>query len=319
MLSTPVALFLFNRPEETQRVFTTIAAAKPRHLLLVADGPRNTEEAALCEQTRAVVQRVDWECKVETLFSDVNLGCGLRVSSGLDWVFERVPEAIILEDDCLPAPSFFPFCEELLEKYRDDERIMMIGGTNLLGDLPVEESYVYSRSFNIWGWATWRRAWAHYDFTLQQWPFLQASRQLENLYVHRDTRHVFSTFFDAVYRGQLDLWDVQWIYACLFNNGLSIVPRTNLISNVGIAGYHTKQQDRTHLLPLGQLSWPLQAPAMVYPDQRYDEPFFRQQCKMYWWQYLRIFIGRITPQPLKSFLKPLLKSLLKPLLKAKKE
>src|SRR5712692_5523584 len=136
MLTTPVALIIFNRPETTARVFAEIAKARPSRLLLVADGPRldHPEDVEKCTATRAIVEQVDWPCEVLTNFSEANLGCKMRPVSGINWVFENVEEAIILEDDCLPHPSFFPFCQELLERYRDDQRVMMIGGTNLLGE-----------------------------------------------------------------------------------------------------------------------------------------------------------------------------------------
>src|SRR3989344_7840291 len=161
-LTTPVAFLLFNRPETTARVFAASARAKPPNLLVVADGPRANRpgEAELCAAARAVIEKVDWDCEVVTHFSEVNLGCKCRMSSGVDWVFQTVPEAILLEDDCLPHPSFFRFCEEMLEGYRNDERISMIGGTNFQkGRERSPDSYYFSRYTHIWGWASWRRAW----------------------------------------------------------------------------------------------------------------------------------------------------------------
>ena len=145
VLTTPVAFLVFNRPDLTARVFERIAAARPQTLLLVADGPRNENEVATCDQVRNIITRVDWDCRVLTNFSDINLGCKRRVASGLDWVFSQVEEAIILEDDCLPSLSFFPFCQGLLERYRDDNRIFAIGGTNLqFGISRTEHSYYFS-------------------------------------------------------------------------------------------------------------------------------------------------------------------------------
>jgi hypothetical protein len=159
-VNTPIAFFIFNRPDTTARVFEAIRQAQPSKLLVVADGPRSTRpgEAEKCAATRAIIDQVDWECEVLTNYSDVNLGCRHRVSSGLDWVFEQVEEAIILEDDCLPHPTFFRFCEELLEWYRHDHRIVAISGDNFQnGHQSGEFSYYFSRYVHIWGWATWRR------------------------------------------------------------------------------------------------------------------------------------------------------------------
>jgi hypothetical protein len=131
-LKTPVALIIFKRPDTTERVFETIRQAKPPKLLVVADGPRTDQpgEAEKCAATRAIIDRVDWDCEVLKNYSDSNLGCGLRPATGISWVFEQVEEAIVLEDDCVPHPTFFRFCEELLEYYRHDERIMSISGIN---------------------------------------------------------------------------------------------------------------------------------------------------------------------------------------------
>src|SRR5579871_4386735 len=165
-LTTPVALIVFNRPDTTRQVFQEIRRVRPPVLLVVADGPRrdHPEDEQLCRETRAVAEEVDWPCQVLTEYSDVNLGCRHRPASGLDWVFSQVEEAIILEDDCVPHPSFFRFCSELLSRYRDDARIGTIAGTNVQGGRKRGgASYYFSKYPTIWGWASWRRAWALYD------------------------------------------------------------------------------------------------------------------------------------------------------------
>ncbi len=237
-VNTPVALFLFNRPDLTARVFERIAQSQPRQLLLVADGPRHEAEATLCEQARAVVGAVSWECEVHTNFSEVNLGCKRRVSSGLDWVFSLVERAIILEDDCLPAPDFFVYCAAMLDRYKADTRIMHISGDNFVPAAQTAYSHYFSRYFHVWGWATWRRAWQHYDVEMSHWP---AAREdvLGQCADAAEKRH-WSRFFDAAQRGDIDTWDVQWVLACWLQSGLAVVPRVNLISNIGF------RADATH-------------------------------------------------------------------------
>src|SRR4030095_1100293 len=131
-LQTPVALLIFNRPETTARVLAEIRNARPAKLLIIGDGPRPGEpaDAERCLAARAAAANIDWGCEVLKNYSDVNLGCGQRPASGLDWVFQNVDRAIIMEDDCLPHPTFFRFCDELLEHYRDDERVMTVSGNN---------------------------------------------------------------------------------------------------------------------------------------------------------------------------------------------
>ncbi len=175
-LETPVAFIIFKRHDLTERVFQAIREAKPKKLLVIADGPRFPEEAAKCQKTRDIIQQVDWDCEVLKNYSEVNLGCRQRISSGLDWVFSQVEEAIILEDDCVPAPSFFSFCQTLLDYYRDDNRIMVISGDNFQdGQSRTDYSYYFSRYNHCWGWATWHRAWQYWDFNKNKWLEFQQS------------------------------------------------------------------------------------------------------------------------------------------------
>ncbi len=240
-LTTPVAFLIFNRPDLTEKVFNEIAKAKPKKLLVVADGPRNKEDAVKCQQVRAVIEKVDWECEVSKNYSDVNLGCRKRVSSGIDWVFSQVEEAIILEDDCLPAPSFFYFCQSLLEYYRNDTRIFCISGNNFqFNNSRTNYTYYFSKYTHIWGWATWRRAWKHYDEKMSSWPDFKKSDLLracsENIY----ERYWWSKFFESTYNGLIDTWDYQWLYTCWTQNGLTVIPNVNLVSNIGV------RHDSTH-------------------------------------------------------------------------
>lgn len=274
-LNTPVAFIIFNRPDTTARVFAEIAKARPAKLLVVADGARKNRvgEAEKCAATRAIINQVDWPCEVLTNYSDVNLGCKNRVSSGLDWVFEQVPEAIILEDDCLPDPSFFRFCEEVLEKYRDDERIAMISGDNFqFGNKRGDASYYFSRYNHIWGWASWRRAWKHYDVNMKLWPSFRDDRYLDCLFADKSVKAHWSDTFDAVYAGKIDTWDYQWAFASWANNMLSIMPNVNLISNIGfgIDATHTQDSSIYADMPVQPLSFPLYHPNLILPHIQAD-------------------------------------------------
>jgi hypothetical protein len=282
-LKSAVAILIFNRPDTTARVFEAIRQARPPRLLVVADGPRadRPAEAELCAATRAIVEQVDWPCSVQRNYSPTNLGCRERVASGLEWVFGQVEEAIILEDDCLPEASFFPFCQQLLERYRHDERIMMIGGTNYLLDrLQIRESYFFSRYYPIWGWASWRRAWKKYDLAMGDWPRLKSQGQLRSFYSQGFMRSHVARMFDAAYHGRINTWDIQWFYSCLFNNGLSLIPRVNLISNIGLVGTHTSGDTSNNFFPLFPIETEeLLHPQQAYPDFVYDGEFFRKKLK----------------------------------------
>ncbi len=275
-LETAVAFIIFNRPDTTERVFAEIAKAKPPKLFVIADGPRlgHPTDSEDCTAARAIVDRVDWNCEVLANFSPVNLGCKRRVSSGLDWVFDTVEKAIILEDDCVPHPTFFRFCEELLEQYQDDERVVQINGVNFqLGRKRTEYSYYFSRYNHIWGWASWRRAWKNYDVDMRTWPEIKKGRWLRDLLVGKDAVRYWTRMFDKVFHGHIDTWDYQWTFACWIHGGLSIAPHTNIISNIGFSqeATHTKKANVFSALPHEPMLFPLRHPPFVIRDAIADD------------------------------------------------
>jgi hypothetical protein len=276
-LTTPVAFLIFNRPETTAKVFAEIARAKPPVLLVVADGPRPDVpgEAEKCAAARAIVEKgVDWACDVRTNYADLNLGCRRRVSSGLDWVFDTVEEAIVLEDDCLPHPTFFRFCEELLERYRHDERIMTVSGINLqFGRKRTEYSYYFSRYFHCWGWASWRRAWKHFDVNMTLWPEMDEGEWLRDILQDPSAVRYWSKIFRAVEQGQIDTWDYPYLFAHWRQGALSLIPAANLVSNIGfhVDATHTRGPSRLANMPHGVMAFPLQHPPFMIRDARADD------------------------------------------------
>jgi len=240
-LKTPILFIVFNRPETTAKVFETIRQAKPTRLFVAADGSRDGRagEKELCATVRQIATNVDWPCQVETLFREKNLGCKNAVSSAITWFFNNVEQGIILEDDCLPNQSFFTFCELMLEKYRDTEKVMMVSGINRLDANEADKDYFFSRLYSIWGWATWKRAWQKYDIEMTGWEQRRKNNELAKMFTHKRMTNVYAEIFDSVYINKVDTWDAQWAYSCLFNNGLSITPKYNLVSNIGSAGTHT--------------------------------------------------------------------------------
>jgi hypothetical protein len=279
-LKTPVVFLVFNRPELTARVFAEIRRARPERLLIVADGPRagRVGEAERCAQVREIVAGVDWSCEVETDFSEVNLGCRRRVSSGLDWAFEHVDHAIILEDDCLPDPGFFGFCEPLLERYADDPRVMHIAGSCVLPDLAqMPTSYVVSHFPFIWGWATWRRAWKQFDLQMSRWPEFLAEDGLGRIFADRADVAIWSRMMAATFRGEVDTWDAQWVLAVWLAGGMSLVSTSNLISNLGFGkdATHTVGPSPQAALPTRAPHHPLVHPATLVFDPALDDRFQR--------------------------------------------
>lgn len=278
--STPVVFLIFRRPDLTVRVFEAIRQAQPTKLLVVADGPRNEEEAMLCQQARAITENIDWDCEVLRNYSDVNMGCRDRVSSGLTWAFDQVEEAIILEDDCLPHLSFFHYCEVLLERYKFDTRVMQIGGNNSAcapDKLPC--SYYFSGLVHIWGWATWRRAWKLFDAEISDWPLLKKHySDLLDVFGGYDAVQHRTVLFDKVFEKRIDTWDYSWLFTVITQHGLTILPKVNLISNLGFG------EDATHTvdpnspksnLPIEELAFPLIHPDFVIRSKISDQMYLK--------------------------------------------
>ncbi|MCC7145355.1 MAG: hypothetical protein IT443_02825 [Phycisphaeraceae bacterium] len=244
-LHTPMALIIFNRPDLAGQALVRIARARPSRLLVIADGPRKDRpgEAELCDQTRALLDKVDWPCQIDRNFSPVNMGCGKRIASGLDWVFAQVEEAIILEDDCVPEDSFFPYCQELLRHYRDDQRVMCVSGDNFQhGRERTPYSYYFSRYAHIWGWATWRRAWRHFDHAMTSWPTFRDSGMMRQILEAPAEQDYWTNIYNRMHAGTHDVWSYMWQYAIWSQGGLTACPRVNLVSNVGFRGDGTHTQ-----------------------------------------------------------------------------
>lgn len=246
-MRSPVLFLVFNRPELTERVFQAIRDARPSRLYVAADGPRPWRhgEKDRCDQVRHVATSVDWPCRVETLFRDTNLGCKLAVSSAITWFFYREAEGIVLEDDCLPSQDFFRYCDELLERYRENEQVMCISGDNFISDQwRPESSYYFSRYAHIWGWATWARAWRQYRVEVAQPGEAPIDAVLSTaLSDSPRARRYWTSVMQKVADGRVDTWDYQWSYTLFRNGGLSCMPQVNLISNIGFGPEATHTTD----------------------------------------------------------------------------
>jgi hypothetical protein len=282
-LTTPVVLFAFNRPNTTTQVFAAIREARPSRLFLIADGPRSKhpDDLYLCSEVRRALDTVDWPCEVKYHFSDNNLGCRNRVSTGLDWVFHQVEEAIILEDDCLPDQTFFNFCQELLNKYRDEERVMSVCGSNPLVIWKADmQDYHFSLNGGIWGWATWRRAWQNYDVSMSQWGTPDACQKIKEVLGSGFLYRQRVLDFDRVAAGLVDTWDYQWSFAQLIRAGLTIIPSKNLVSNIGFNVEATHTVDFNNIfsaLPVHQCNFPLKNNSQdLISDKEYDMALTRK-------------------------------------------
>ena len=276
----PLVFIVFNRPEITKRTFELIKLQKPSKLFIVADGPRleRPEDVARCAHVRKIVEEVDWPCEVYRNYSASNLGCFDRVISGLNWVFEHVDRAIILEDDVMPHSDFFPFCGELLDRYADDLRVSVITANNFQrGVKRGSAAYYFSCINHVWGWATWRRAWILNDPDMSFWPTYKKSPQWRSLWKKRFVRKYWEKVFDRAHsKLGAPSWDYNWTASIWAKGGLTVTPNGNLVSNIGFGPDATHTTPETHELAnmptvsLGELTHPF----LVERDEDADDAAF---------------------------------------------
>jgi hypothetical protein len=286
--TTPVLFIIFNRPHTTKQVFEAIRKARPTRLYIAADGPRvgRPDDAVKCAESKRIATLIDWPCEVKTLFRDRNLGCGEGPSTAISWFFEHETEGIILEDDCLPSQSFFTYCAQMLEHYRNDTRIMEIGGNNL--ERPEERDKDYSYSFSnhiyIWGWATWRRAWNLHSYRMKHYEEISRKKYLDDFYDTPVEHNFFSYIFEKMHRGDQQtnrhtIWDYQWQFACTIHSGLILVPNGNLVRNLGFGNDATNTLNPNGVgydLPAEEMQFPLRHPEFVMVDKERDYKIFRR-------------------------------------------
>lgn len=291
-ITAPVLLIFFNREDEVLKVINAIRKCAPGKMYIASDGGRTEKEHKRILQLREKVKEsIDWECQLNYLFSDKNLGCQWGPITAINWVFEKEERCIILEDDCLPDISFFEYCDQLLERYADNESVWMISGENYLDDDEMfgQADYTFSLRTDTWGWATWKRAWKKCDFNLQKWPVYKKEKVLSRTYYMRnyDELEYMTGQLDNIYKKKdRSIWDYQWRFHMIINNGLCIIPRSNLIDNIGWGKYatHTKSEKcRIYDVPIGRFNTPLRHPSCVTAnadfDKKYGELLFKDKLK----------------------------------------
>ena len=265
-VNTPLLLIVWRRPHTLRQVIDAIRPVAPTHLFVACDGPnpeRSGEAEKVAATRRVIEQEIDWPCRIERLYSNVNQGCRLGVSRAISWFFEQVEEGVILEDDCVPHPDFFHYCTTLLERYRHDTRVWSICGSNFQrGNKRGDASYYFSIHGDSWGWATWRRAWENYESGRDNWAKFRDFKRFDDVFAIQDERKYWSLILDRLFfEGYPSSWAYQWWCACWMNHALHAWPNVNLVSNVGF------DEEGTHTLipstfagidvrPLGKLMHP---------------------------------------------------------------
>lgn len=281
---TPILLIIYNRPDHTRKVMEAIRRLEPRFLYITADGPNKNKpgDDEKCKLTREIALEVEWRSEVKKRFLETNLGCGKGVSSGITWFFEQVEEGIILEDDCIPEDSFFPYCAFLLNHFRNDTNIMHVGGrNNLTEERDIKESVYFSAYNHIWGWATWRRAWNLYDFNMSDLGCVTQTRRLNYYFKNKHIREYWKQELVELKNNPVDTWDYQWLYTIWKNKGLSVLPSGNLVQNIGFGegATHTTIDFSSEMASYTDLKFPLVLPRNKRIDYRADELYFQSRIK----------------------------------------
>jgi hypothetical protein len=310
-----VLCLTFNRPDLFERVIAALQNGGSRELFIAIDGPREDrpDDVARCDQVRELAESINWASSINLKVEKHNLGCGPAVSAAISWALSKVPEIIIIEDDCLPDRSFLGFCDELLERYRDDERIMQIGGTNwgAATERYAGYSYAFTSFAPIWGWATWRRAWQLYDYELASWPRIEATGMAEGMAVSRRFLNLLKRDWETVRSGG-GTWDHQWQYSVLRHHGLNICPEKNLVKNIGFGGGGTQMagQDRIFsTLVLQSLSFPLVHPPEIARNVSVESVFENVYWQKFGWPF-RLFQWVVRSPRLSGIVRKMLRKIL---------
>lgn len=273
-MDSPIVLIIYHKPERTRKIIDVLRGVKPKKIFVIADGPKNELDYKECTKTRAQVDKIDWDCEVVRKFSDKNIGLRKNIVGGLNWVFGITDRAIILEDDLNLDPSFFKFCDEMLEKYKNDGRVISVSGNNFLfGKVQISESYYFSRYVHSWGWATWRRAWLLYDDSMSDWKNLKRLNYLNTYLKSRVLCLYWKIIFDLVNSRRIDSWAYVWTYTAFKNQKLTIIPSKNLVSNSGYgrSATHTMFKVKTMGMKVDKMNFPLKHPKIVAENLKADE------------------------------------------------
>lgn len=312
-LRTAVLFIAFNRYDSARAVMEAIREARPPRLYFACDGPRSEEERSRCERVRSLVELVDWDCELRTRFLDENLGVKYGESTAMQWFFDHEEEGIVLEDDTHPQQSFFWFCQEMLERYRHDDRVWVVMGNNLMTEwpLPGEESYYFSAHGYgaYWGWAGWRRVWNKYDVEIADWPEVRDRGLLDGHFLTRGEQKEVRKLMEYTWNGTIRSWDYQFDLGRILNHAVAIMPRVNMIRNIGFGadGTHTvSEKDRRNKDSVGDMAWPLVHPRHMLVDAERDKAYFRKYIEPTAFRKFKNAVSDMLPERVNKAITPVL-------------
>ncbi len=275
-MNSPILLMTYRRPNNTKLILQLLKKYKQKNIIVFNDGLKNKEHSLEHKKTRQVISRFKGLKKLEIIFPKKNLTQKNNLPFALKKVFKKYNRVIILEDDCIPNRSFFKFCNLLLEKYKDDNRISQISGNNFLNFKKYKrrnnDSYFFSNFTSSWGWATWRNRWKGvYDKEIYLWPIIKKEMWLKDIFNNKKSYDFWTKAFDRRFRNLDDDWDRPWTLANLINNRLNIFPNKNLINNIGddTAALHSNPK-KWNNLKLENMKFPLIHPKIIRCDTIVD-------------------------------------------------
>ena len=275
----PVVILLYNRPSHVKHIIDSLSTIKPNKIYLVADGPSSSKDQELCQEARRAAENIAWKCHVVKIYSDEHFGLRKRVVTGLNEVFSKEPMAIILEDDCIPDPSFFKYCDTLLKEYKNNKDILSIAGFNNNPTKKRGNSYHFSKYVESWGWATWSRAWQLYDDTMIDWPNLRRTDWLRK-YTGSFWESIYWKYiFDLTYQGKYDSWAYRWMYSAFLYKSLTAVPSDNLITNIGFGPEATHTKHKSNHPSSSQMNFPVRHPKLVRVNKAEDSAYISRIYK----------------------------------------
>ena len=300
--TSPVLIIGFNRPDYIKQAIDAIRKVSPTKIYFAVDGPRNDAEKSKVEATQDCVNLIDWECEIKTLFREKNLGCKHGVANAIDWIFQEEEFAIIIEDDIVARPEFFQMCDILGKKFATNERIYMISGTNYFPDITHKNSYIYTKNYTIWGWATWRRCWINYDIEMEGWQDAAVRYTIRKNSPSWFQWQYWKRNLNNLRANYMDTWDIQWVYHCIINSGIAVTSTTNLITNIGVDGVHSNVITNSHFMDTQELDLTKGGPSLFLIDPFYDNKIIRAK-------YIKLIIFDLLKAPLRPLYKKIKKHL----------
>lgn len=304
MFDIPILFVVFNRKDTALKSFQSIRNIKPTKLYIACDGPRKdrkNERQVVEDVRKSIMAAIDWPCETKTFFQSTNLGCSRGVYTAINWLFENEEKGIILEDDCVASPTFFPFVEEMLSRYENDTRIGMIAGYMNFGQPNYPYSYWFSRFKSCWGWATWRRAWKQMDLEMCWRDSVYGTSIIANSGYHNKDKDKWDFELKCIDKDVVSAWDWQWYFSLSAQNQLCIYPEANQISNIGDDKNATHTSFSHIVRPSKSLKFPLVHPPYICPYEPFDKDFFKND------HTIKAIMSRVLPTSLKSTLKKIIK------------